>query len=501
MRQSGKRKFVFATAFLARPFWSKAQDEQPRIPQDIYTFWDGPQPGVMQACLDTWRELAPGWKIHVIDRSNMYEYAPDLPPAWESLESLNKVQHLSELVRLEVLAMRAGVWLDASVALVAPLSSWVPTTSKDNALIGFDLDFVLLEQKEIDLSVADWASHFHSNGSLKLAPATNSSRNARFFESWGFAAAPGCPILQLWLEEFRAAVTTKGGVEAYCTALKNEPDAETFLSPSLQKLLPYLVAHAALARVRHRNPSLAVKTYPAESEALAYLDYAPSWALVRLSKPTNYILDGTGGAVLALARGDSEGLPPPATGKVIKLRSLDRPAFHALLVHGGYAMDSPLAQVFNLPPLPRIWPVRVMRYVAAFQAKFGNTNDPFLLALFRVIEGISFVMLTAARHPLWCLLLLVLAVRLGTSVQTTTIPRDMACASDEVRCAFQAKFGDTNDPFLLALFRMIGGIGFVMFHAACHPSLCLRLSIELAILPGRVRRRCTSNRHVLPNCM
>jgi hypothetical protein len=309
-----------------------------------------------------------------------------------------------------VLARRGGVWLYATVALVAPLISWVQETSTDNALIGFDLDFALLEKKEIDLSAADWASHFHSNCTLKLSPATDSSHNTRFFESWGFAAAPGCPILQLWLEEFRAAFSTNGGLGAYCTALKNDPNSELFLHPSMQKLLPYLVAHAALARVRYRNPSLAVKTYPAESEALAHLDYAPSWALVRLTKPTNFILDGTGGPVLALARGASEGLPPPATGLVIKLRSLDRPAYHALLVYGGYAMDSPLARVFKLPPFPQIWPVRVMRYVAAFQAKFGDTNDPLLLALFRMIEGINFVMLNAARHPLQCLLFLALAV-------------------------------------------------------------------------------------------
>jgi hypothetical protein len=199
-----------------------------------------------------------------------------------------------------------------------------------------------------------------------------------------------------------------------------------------------------------------------------------------LSKPTHFILDGTGGAVLALARGDSEGLPPPATGKIIKLRSLDRPAFHALLVYGGYAMDSPLAQVFKLPPLPRIWPVRVMRYVAAFQAKFGDTSDPLLLALFRMMEGISFVMLNAARRPLWCLLLLALAVRLVTGVHTTTIFPDMACASDQMYCAFQAKFGDTHDPFLLAFFRMVGGVTFVMLNVARHPLCCL-LSLALAV--------------------
>jgi hypothetical protein len=85
-----------------------------------------------------------------------------------------------------------------------------------------------------------------------------------------------------------------------------------------------------------------------------------------------------------------------------------------------------------------------MRYVAAFQAKFGDTDDSLLLALFLILGGISDVMLNAARHPLWCLLLLALAVWLGR-VRRTKRKRPKETRGRVRMCTTEETKGDKGD--------------------------------------------------------
>ena len=326
----------------------------------------------MQHSLDTWDNRAPDWEVHVLSRANLRDYLDEerLPVGWRDLNVLQ----LSDLIRLEVLAERGGVWLDATVALVEPLEAWVPELSEQGALIGFDIDFALLQAKEVSPSCSGWAEHFHANGSLRMeaiqakAAALADGKDARIFESWGFAAPRGCLALGLWRDEFRLAVAARGGPQAYCAELLADPASADFLHPALRRWLPYLTIHATLARVRHRRPEAAVRTHGAEARAFAHLHYDLSWGLVWLQKPENYILDGTGGAVLALGRGPDEVPPPPSPGWLLKLRSLDRTAFDCVVAYRGYAEDSPLAVVFGgLPPVPWLWPARAGRYLAAWE--------------------------------------------------------------------------------------------------------------------------------------
>ncbi|CAE7220208.1 unnamed protein product [Symbiodinium sp. CCMP2592] len=161
-----------------------------------------------------------------------------------------------------------------------------------------------------------------------------------------------------------------------------ETDAQAYLHNSLREWLPYLVIHATLARVRYQQPVLAVKTLPAESTGLAHANYAVSWTMAFLSGLTDFSLDGTGGPLLAMARSPDEVPPPPRVGPLVKLRGLERVAFDCVLYYQGYAADSPLAQLLNLPPPPRWWPQKAARFLAALEARFGPTDDKALLILF-----------------------------------------------------------------------------------------------------------------------
>eukprot|EP00439_Symbiodinium_sp_Y106_P012349 s6316_g1.t2 len=203
---------------------------------------------------------------------------------------------------------------------------------------------------------------------------------ARYFESWAFAAPRGCAALRAWRDELRRAAVQ--GFAAYCADITAETDAQAYLHNSLREWLPYLVIHATLARVRYQQPVLAVKTLPAESTGLAHSNYAVGWRMAFLSGLTDFALDGTGGPLLAMARGPQEVPPPPRVGPLVKLRGLERVAFDCVLYYQGYAADSPLAQLLNLPPPPRWWPQKAARFLAALEARFGPTDDKALLILF-----------------------------------------------------------------------------------------------------------------------
>lgn len=353
-----------------------------RIPRSITTFWEGPRTELIEQSLATWSRYALGWEVRLVTQATLAEHldVQALPRGWENLT----MQHLSDLVRLELVGSLGGVWLDASVALTQPLESWVPEVSKDGALRGFDLDFALLQRKEVSAAGADWQRHFHSDGAL--LPISDPPPPQRVFESWAFAAPRDCLALRLWREEFRRAVAADGGPKGYCDLLLADPASAAYLPTSLRRWLPHLTVHATLARMRHARPEAPVSTLPAERMAFAHLDYRVSWPLVWLSKPTNYILDGTGGAMLALGRAPRSVPPPPSIGPLLKLRNLDRPGYGSTLAYGAYAPDSPLAVIFSLPPPPWLWPVGAMRCLAAVESRFGATDDVLLIVFFRAVR-------------------------------------------------------------------------------------------------------------------
>ncbi|CAE7182908.1 unnamed protein product, partial [Symbiodinium microadriaticum] len=354
----------------------------------IWSFWDGKTPVLVERCLESWRRQAKTWQIRLLNRSSALSFLgyAEAPVHWTGLSAAG----LSDLIRTEVVAEHGGVWLDATIALQEPLESWVSDGDDGSSLVGFDTDFAALSARRVSPLGRDWERHFHRNGSLLPHLWHSDGGQARYFESWAFAAPRGCTALRAWRDELRRAAVQ--GFAAYCADIMAEPEAQTYLHPSLREWLPYLAAtlafviHATLARVRYLHPVHAVRTLPAESTGLAHSNYAVAWTMAFLSGLTDFALDGTGGPLLALARSPGEVPPPPRVGPLVKLRGLERVAFDCVLFYQGYAGDSPLAQLLNLPPPPRWWPQKAARFLAALEARFGPTDDKALLILFWLIR-------------------------------------------------------------------------------------------------------------------
>lgn len=385
----------------------EAASVPPALPKHIYTFWEGPLPSLVQYTTATWSRWAPDWTVHFLNRTSAFQLLPGvghdgtgLCEGWKKLAPA----HFADLLRLEILSLHGGVWLDMTVGMTTSFDMLVTPMLSGDALVGLELDFAAVEHRRVSPSGPDWAAHFRPDGSPLQRLKDAGDPKAVYFENWFFAAPLGCPVLQLWRDEYRRAVSGDGGLEGYTERLLADPLSKDYLHSSLSKWLPYLTQHAALAKVRHDHPELRVKAARAEDKAFAHLDYAVDWTAIFLQHPVDYASDGCGGVVFALGRGPHEEPAPPHPGPLIKLRSLERPAFDRILFYAAYAEDSPLAEVFELPRAPLLWPRKTMRCWAIFESRFGMdaSTHPALIALFapsRFLATLLFGLLLGIEYP------------------------------------------------------------------------------------------------------
>lgn len=103
--------------------WSSERDTAPprdvtSIPPILWTYWDDDRlPLVVRACLTSWRNHHPTIRIAVLHGDTLAEGMPPPPPGF----AVWPPQAKSDWVRLTVLALFGGVWMDASTLLHAPL--------------------------------------------------------------------------------------------------------------------------------------------------------------------------------------------------------------------------------------------------------------------------------------------------------------------------------------------------------------------------------------------
>ncbi len=97
------------------------------VPRRIWTLWiQGPDhmPAIPRACIDSWRRSNPGWDVKLLTAANLCEWADPVlcHPKAQSL----RPEKLSNLARLNLLATRGGVWVDATCYCMRPLDDWLP---------------------------------------------------------------------------------------------------------------------------------------------------------------------------------------------------------------------------------------------------------------------------------------------------------------------------------------------------------------------------------------
>ncbi|MCA8833514.1 MAG: LicD family protein, partial [Proteobacteria bacterium] len=96
------------------------------IPNKIYAFWmQGREnaPELVRMNLDRWEQLNPDYELIVLDKETAQPYLADFPIDPNKLT----VQTFSDILRVRLLAQTGGIWTDASVYPVKPLSKWLHT--------------------------------------------------------------------------------------------------------------------------------------------------------------------------------------------------------------------------------------------------------------------------------------------------------------------------------------------------------------------------------------
>ena len=99
------------------------------LPKIIWTLWlQGwdEAPEVAKACLKTWEANNPGWKIHSLSATDVFEYldAAALPSAKGGRDM--PPEAYSDLIRIALLERYGGVWIDSTVYCLKPLDAWLP---------------------------------------------------------------------------------------------------------------------------------------------------------------------------------------------------------------------------------------------------------------------------------------------------------------------------------------------------------------------------------------
>lgn len=140
-----------------------------QIPKKIWTYWDTLElPPFIQKCIDTWRKLNPTYEIIVLNEENLSQYIGCYEAKAIRTWKFNQTpQRHADLIRLEVLELHGGIWLDASIILYEPI---------------------------------DWVQH---NGSCVLYSTLERSIEP-VVENWFIAATKGHPFIKFANKHFRA---------------------------------------------------------------------------------------------------------------------------------------------------------------------------------------------------------------------------------------------------------------------------------------------------------
>jgi mannosyltransferase OCH1-like enzyme len=85
--------------------------------------WDT-APWLVQQVRASWALHNPDWEVRCVSGADWTSHLPAPPPfAWN--DTRVTLQARSDIVRVALLASHGGVWADASVLCMAPLSQWI----------------------------------------------------------------------------------------------------------------------------------------------------------------------------------------------------------------------------------------------------------------------------------------------------------------------------------------------------------------------------------------
>lgn len=257
------------------------------IPRIIWAYWNSRDlPLVVQRCIDGWRRLHPDWRIEILNDDSVHQHVSQWPDALAGVT----VQKRSDWLRLELLRVHGGFWLDASTILTQPLD-WVvqQQAATGSDFVGFYLQrFTHLPQFPV-------------------------------VESWFMAAPAGSAFIADVQQEFTREVIEQDA-QIYVDALKAQGIYERTVQGIDSPL--YLAIHVTMQRVlQSGQAAYRLDLWQAEQTAFLYHVQA-KWNRAVLKRKLFFM--PVRGAVVPL----------------IKLRGPDRKRLDDYIARGLYLPDS-----------------------------------------------------------------------------------------------------------------------------------------------------------------
>jgi hypothetical protein len=136
--------------------FSYGLDDSSKIPNIIWTFWDGELTDTVTKCVDSWRYYNPNYQIIIINRINYFQYTDDNIDAIK--HSADSMARYSDYIRLAILSKYGGFWIDASIICHHPFS-WVHKIQNklDVETIGYYIDISTKDEyKEYSPVIESW---------------------------------------------------------------------------------------------------------------------------------------------------------------------------------------------------------------------------------------------------------------------------------------------------------------------------------------------------------
>lgn len=94
------------------------------FPKIIWIFWAqglDEAPDLVRHCIGSWEARNPSWDIRILDDKTVSQYVDQT----QFPDGLS-IQSRSDLIRLKLLKLHGGVWVDATCFCMRPLDHWLP---------------------------------------------------------------------------------------------------------------------------------------------------------------------------------------------------------------------------------------------------------------------------------------------------------------------------------------------------------------------------------------
>ncbi len=117
------------------------------IPNVIYSLWfqgRNNAPPIVQLCFQRWEQMNSDFEMRILDMTHVIELLKDFPLSPHQIQ----MQALSDIVRIRLLLDNGGVWVDATLFPVRPLSEWLHANTSEG--------FFAFEKPGVGRPIASW---------------------------------------------------------------------------------------------------------------------------------------------------------------------------------------------------------------------------------------------------------------------------------------------------------------------------------------------------------